>query len=173
MGIPFVKDKMEDKPTERKYGQIPIRTTIVCAYIYKKTPDGPRFLILKRASRYMYGLWQQVAGGIEDGETAIQAIIREIKEETAQTPKALYSADMTESFYNYHRNCIMIIPVFAAEFAPEKEVVLSKEHSDFKWVTVDEAKEHFAFHLQKSSIDIINREFALKEPPDELKLKFL
>lgn len=163
---------MEDKPNDRKYGQIPIRTTIVCAYIYKKTADGPRFLILKRASRYMHGLWQQVAGGIEDGETAIDAIVREIKEETGHSPKALYSADMTESFYNYHRNCIMIIPVFAAEFDSEKDVVLSNEHSDYKWVTVDQAKEHFIFHLQKSSIDVINREFALKDPPDELKIVF-
>jgi dATP pyrophosphohydrolase len=161
-----------NKLPEPEFGQVPFLTSIVCAYIYKKTGDGPKFLILKRASRYMHGLWQQVAGRIEPGETGIQAIVREIEEETGHRPKALYSADMTESFYNYHRNCIMIIPVFAAEFDLGKEVILSKEHSEFKWVTVDQAKEHFAFHLQKSSIDIINREFALKDPPAELKIDF-
>ena len=96
----------------RKKGHIPVRSSIVCAYIFARRPEGARFLLLKRKSLYMFGLWQQVAGSVEVGEKAVEAIMREIREETGVTPMALYSADIVESFFNVDRNCIEMIPVF-------------------------------------------------------------
>jgi len=155
----------------KKIGHIPVRSSFVCAYIFSRRPEGVRHLILKRKSRYMFGLWQQVAGAVEVGETAIEAVLREIKEETGNSPIALYSADLTESFFNADYNCIELIPVFVAEFDPKATIALSPEHSEFKWVTVAEAQEHFAFHLQKESVELLEREFVQKIPPEELKIK--
>jgi dATP pyrophosphohydrolase len=112
----------------------------------------------------MFGLWQQVAGRIEKGETAPQAVLREIKEETGLIPTALYSADIVEIFYEDNHKCIHIIPVFAAVADPKANVVLSDEHSDCKWVSASHAKKYVTFVQQKSSIDIVNKEFALKKP---------
>ncbi len=152
---------------------IPIRTCVVSAYIFRKKADQIQFLIIKRKSPYMFGLWQQVAGKIEKGETAPQAALREIKEETGLIPKALYSADIVEIFYEDNHKCIHIIPVFAAITDSKAKVVLSEEHSHFKWVSAKQAIRDMAFVQQKSSIDIINREFALKKPPEELKIKVI
>lgn len=116
----------------------------------------------------MFGLWQQVAGKIEKGETAPRAALREIKEETGILPKALYSADIVETFYEDNHKCIHIIPVFAAIADPKAQVILSEEHSEYKWVSAAQAIKHMTFVQQKSSIEIINREFALKKPPKEL-----
>jgi dATP pyrophosphohydrolase len=151
---------------------IPIRTSIVCAYIFQRQKEGPRFLLLKRKSSYMYGLWQQVAGKIESGETATQAILREIEEEIGNWPKNLYSADIVESFYDTTHNCIHMVPVFVAEIGAKDWVVLSEEHSDYKWLTVSEARELLSFTQQKISIDLIEREFVLKKPPKELRIEF-
>jgi dihydroneopterin triphosphate diphosphatase len=161
---------MIDMKSPNQPGKIPIRTRVVCAYIFKKETGKTKFLILKRNSRYMYGLWQQVAGRIEKGETAVQAILREIKEETGLTPKAFYSADMVESFYDDKHNCIHIIPVFVAVIDSKAKVVLSDEHSQFKWVSANQAKKLVSFLQQKTSIGIIEKEFARKKPPGELRI---
>jgi dihydroneopterin triphosphate diphosphatase len=147
---------------------IPIKTSVVCVYVFRNQPEGAEFLLLKRKSRYLFGLWGQVAGKIENGETVIQAAFREIKEETGQIPKSLYSCDIVEIFYDIEYNCLQMVPVFAAKLNPDQEVVLSNEHSEFKWVSSTEAKELMIFPQQKSSIDLIDREFIQKEPPKEL-----
>jgi dihydroneopterin triphosphate diphosphatase len=150
--------------------QIPIRTCVVSAYIFRRKAGRVQFLIIKRNTRYMFGLWQQVAGKIEKGETATEAALREIREETGLIPKALYSADIVETFYEDNHKCIHIIPVFAAIADPEANVVLSEEHSAYKWVSASQAKKYVTFVQQKTSIDIINKEFALKKPPEELRV---
>ncbi len=129
-------------------------------------------MILKRRSNYMFGLWQQVSGKVEQGETGSLAILREIEEETGNWPKKLYSADIIESFYDMLHNCIHLVPVFAAEIEARNRVVLSAEHTEFKWVTAAEAKRYLVFSQQKMSIDVIEREFILKKPPRELEIEF-
>ena len=161
---------MNDKKGGTPPAQIPIRTCVVSAYIFRKKAGNIQFLIIKRKSRYMFGLWQQVAGRIEQGETAVQAILREIKEETGIIPKGLYSADIVESFYEDTHNCIHIVPVFAAIADSKAEVILSEEHSAYKWVSAAQAKKYLTFIQQRNSIDIINKEFALKKPPEELRM---
>ena len=154
----------------RLSSQIPLRAAVVCAYVIRR--DTNQFLLLKRQSRYMYGLWQQVAGGIEEGESAVQAILREIREETGHPPRNLYSADIIESFYEVKFNVIEMIPVFVAEFDTSKTVILSVEHSEYKWVSALEAREHANFAQQRKSIEIIEHEFILKTPEPHLKIEF-
>jgi dihydroneopterin triphosphate diphosphatase len=153
---------------ENSQSQIPIRASVICVYVFRNQAERAEFLLLKRKSRYLFGLWGQVAGKIENGETVIQSALREIKEETGQIPKALYSCDIVEIFYDIEYNCVQMVPVFAAMFEPEQEVILSNEHSEFKWVSSPKAKELLIFPQQKSSIDLIDREFIQKEPPKEL-----
>ncbi|HBD83024.1 MAG TPA: NUDIX hydrolase, partial [Dehalococcoidia bacterium] len=43
--------------------------------------------------------WQEISGLIEPRETAWEAALREIKEETGLTPYRFYSADFVERFY--------------------------------------------------------------------------
>jgi dihydroneopterin triphosphate diphosphatase len=163
---------MNNPKNPRRYGDIPIHAAVVAAYIFRRGPNGAEYLLLKRSSRYMFGLWQHVAGSIEEGENAVDAVIRELREETGQTPIALYSADIIESFYDTKYNVIMMVPIFVAEFDSSLEVVLSNEHSEYKWVSAAEAMEHFTFPQQKSSLELIEREFVLKSPPAILAIEF-
>jgi dATP pyrophosphohydrolase len=162
---------MTKKKSGNPPGQIPIRTSVVCAYIFKREANKAKFLILKRKCQYMYGLWQQVAGKIEQGETAIQAILREIKEETGLVPKTFYSADIVESFYEDTHDCIHMVPVFVAVVDTKSKVVLSDEHNHYKWVSAAQAKKMVSFYQQKTSIGIVEKEFARKKPPEQLRIK--
>ncbi len=73
---------------------------VIDAYVFRKTKEGIKYLILKRAKTKMYEhLWQGVAGKIEKGEQAWEAAIRELKEETNLDPKMLFVADHISKFY--------------------------------------------------------------------------
>ncbi len=88
----------------------------------------------------LVGAWCQVAGGLEEGETAWQAALREITEETGLTPQRFYSGDICEQFYEPERDCISIFPVFVAFVDPTAWVTLNNEHSAYQWLDFDAAR---------------------------------
>jgi len=153
-------------------GEIAIKAFVVSVYVCRKKNGQGRYLILKRKSGYMYGLWQQVSGKILQDEKGWQAALREIKEETGIVPESLYSVDVVESFYEATQNCINIIPVFVAFVSDNCDVKLSSEHSEYRWVTAQEAMAYVSYAPQKMSIETIEREFVNKEPPETLRIDF-
>ncbi|WP_252362228.1 NUDIX domain-containing protein [Acinetobacter cumulans] len=88
---------------------IPIRSVIVSAVLLSKQGGQVKILLMKRVKEQF---WSHVAGKIEQGETAIQAIVREVSEETGVQVKTLYSADYLEQFYEASSNMIEMIPAF-------------------------------------------------------------
>ena len=60
---------------------------VIDAYVFRRTKNGIKFLLLKRSKTKIYEhLWQGVAGKIEKNESAIEAATRELMEETGFTP---------------------------------------------------------------------------------------
>ena len=58
--------------------ELPIRCYGVSSFLLKKDNGDYRVLLLKR-TRTVQGIWAGVSGKIEEGETAWQAVLREIK----------------------------------------------------------------------------------------------
>ena len=133
-----------------------VKIRVIDAYIYRKTKDGIKYLILKRAKTKMYEhLWQGVAGKIEKGEQSWQAAIRELKEETGLDPLKIFVADHVSKFYETHGDRVNLVPVFGVEVASDV-VLLSSEHSDFKWVDFDSACSYLVWKGQKKRIAVVN-----------------
>ncbi len=129
---------------------------VVDAYVFRKTADGLKFLMLRRAKTKLYEhLWQGVAGKIEKGETAWQAAIRELNEETGLKPKHMFVADHVSRFYEAFGDRINLVPVFGIEVDSDN-VILSEEHSEYKWVTLEEAQKHLVWNGQKKGIQVVN-----------------
>ncbi len=134
------------------------KTTIrvIDAYVFQKTQAGLRFLMLKRNVNKIYEhLWQGVAGKIEAGETAGETAVRELKEETGLDPKHIFVADHVSSFYETHGDRINLVPVFGIEVDTDK-VVLSKEHSSYRWVDLDEALRLLIWRGQRQGIKVVH-----------------
>lgn len=95
-----------------------------------------KILILKRSSREYYaGLWDFPGGTVEKGETLQQAAAREVKEECGLEIKL-----EKNYFYIYHyQDRDLNIYDFKADFV-SGDVVLSEEHTEFKWISKDEYK---------------------------------
>ena len=129
---------------------------VIDAYVYITTDDGILFLLLKRAKTKMYEhLWQGVAGKIEKGEKSWETAKRELLEETGLIPKKMFIADHVSKFYEAKDDRINFVPVFGIE-VNTKEVVLSDEHCDYKWVTIEEALDLLVWTGQKQAIIIVN-----------------
>ena len=72
--------------------EIPIRSFIASLVAVRETQVRHEVLLLKR-TQTLLGEWCQVAGSIEEGETAWQTALRELDEETGLKPYALYWAE--------------------------------------------------------------------------------
>lgn len=137
-----------------------IKSNLVEAHIFREINGVIEFLLLKRSPvQYYPNLWQMVSGKIKANETAYDCALREIKEETGLTPLNLWVVPNINSFYTAENDSINYVPVFAAKVNAKDEVILSLEHTEFKWVSLEEAKYHLAWIGQHRSVEIINDYF--------------
>lgn len=85
------------------------------------------------------GLWELPSGKKEPLESVTDAVTREVREETQLEVKPLdvvFTFNFTVEKPDEIRDFTQLI--FAVEEVAEKEVVLSEEHKEFKWITQDE-----------------------------------
>lgn len=129
---------------------------LIEAHIFRIKNGQLEFLLLKRSPEQYYpNLWQMVSGKIKENETAYQSALREIKEETGLVPEKFWAAPTVNSFYSPDKDYICLLPVFAARVNDEREIKLSKEHTEYKWVNPEEAKQLLAWDGQRKSVDVI------------------
>lgn len=150
--------------------EIPIRSFLASLVAVRKSEAGHEVLLLKR-TQTLIGEWCQVAGSIEEGETAWQTALRELEEETGLQPNALYSADTCEQFYEADRDAITIAPVFVAFIDRAATVTLNHEHSEYRWVSFEEAIEMVAFGGQRRVLSWIEDEFVKRTPSKHLLIE--
>lgn len=147
--------------------EIQMRAWIASLVAIRRLKERYEVLLMKR-TQSLAGEWCQIAGRIEDGETAWQTALRELAEETCLTPEALYSADTCEQFYEADRDAITIAPVFVAFIDAAAKVVLNHEHSEFRWVSFDEAVDMVAFGGQRRVLRWVEQEFIERKPSKHL-----
>lgn len=149
---------------------IPIRSATVSVFILRPARGGHEALLLRRRGT-LEGQWCQVAGKLEPGERAWEAALREVREETGLAIARLYSADYCEQFYEPERDAISIIPVFVGFVEHDAAVTLNEEHSEFRWVSFDEAANMVAFPSQRAALEFVKREFVERSPPRALRIR--
>ncbi len=133
-----------------------IISNLIEAHIFREQNGDLEFLLLKRAPyQYYPNLWQMVSGKIKEKETAYKTALREIEEETGLTPEKFWIAPTVNSFYSPDGDYICLLPVFSAKVKFDSQVILSKEHTEFKWVNPEEAKNLLAWDGQRKSVDVI------------------
>lgn len=95
-----------------------------------------RYLIMYRRDHPTFGEDPDLPGGtMEDGETMLEAVLREVAEETGVgvdegSAKELYSG--TE--YSAHGT---LYALFVARLDARPEITMSWEHSSYEWLTKD------------------------------------
>ena len=152
--------------------EIPIRSTLVILFVLRETQDGHEVLLLKRTTT-LAGEWCQISGRMEDGEKAWQTALRELREETGLSADSLYNTDICEIYYGATLNNINIVPVFVAYVDPQAQVQLNFEHSEFRWVSFDEAVEMVPYGGQRNTLRQIEENYSRRIPNKYLRIEMV
>jgi 8-oxo-dGTP diphosphatase len=112
-------------------------TYVAVIGVVVKLDEDDRILLLKRnvRRRTSPNKWQTPSGFINEGESAEEAVIREVKEETSLDGTIKKSGSSFEVVDEWAR---WIIVPFLISVKSDKVVIDTEEHSEFRWVKVDE-----------------------------------
>lgn len=114
------------------------RVSQINCIVFKPERSGYKFLVLKRRED-RGGFWQSVTGGVQEGEDQISALKRELREETGISEfRQIINLKYSFSFC-LPRLGNLTENVYAIEIKPEVEVVLSAEHTEYRWLDFEEA----------------------------------
>lgn len=142
-----------------------LRSNIIAVYIVRPAVLGVELLMLQRPAGHRFaGAWQTVGGHIEEsrGETAWQAALRELDEETGLSTERWFRVDRPETFYNPENDTIYIVPAFAALVSADAEPTISDEHRDWRWQRVEDAAGAVDWAAMRDSILVVGE--ALSDP---------
>jgi dATP pyrophosphohydrolase len=134
-----------------------IRADGIAVYVYKRSGDVIDFLQLRRSrntGEYQHS-WQICYGGIKDGETAVKAALRELKEETGLKPRAMHQVEYLEQFFFRPHDYVLVMPVFAVMVDAADPLTLNDEHSEYRWIASTDIETHFMWRTQREAIRII------------------
>ena len=132
----------------------------VQAIIFKKISGRLHYLLLKTIPR-RGEFWQPVTGGLEEGETKVEALEREVLEETGI--KNIVRIIENVHYFEYSDHGIIkgytFVKeyVFGIEIQPNEKIVIDgKEHSQFKWCSFQEALELLKWDENKEALSRLN-----------------
>lgn len=127
--------------------------------IFKKTDNKIKYLLLKR-TKEKGGFWQPVTGRLEKGETKVEALKREIKEETGITDikrviKGVHSFGFVKNSHHVKEY------VYGVEVSPKREIAIDSniypEHSKYKWCGYEEALKLLKWEGNKEGLRQLNK----------------
>ncbi len=111
-----------------------LRVALVDVLVIRRRPTLEVLLLRRAAGGRHPGSWESVHGGIERGETPVEAARREVQEETGTEGGELYNLSHVEMFYRHERDEVAVIPAFACLVAADATVRLSDEHDRAEWL---------------------------------------
>jgi dihydroneopterin triphosphate diphosphatase len=144
----------------------------VLVYPYIAVGEDFEYALFKRADK---GYWQTVAGGGEDHETPLQAAHRELWEETGlptDTPllqlQTIEPIPVTE-FKDSHLwgDAVYVIPQYCfGAAASTRELRLSHEHSEYRWLPYPAALPLIPFDGNRTALWELHQRLHHKGPRD-------
>ena len=131
---------------------------------YHVTNDGTIYYALLKREPSTGGYWQPIAGGGEDNETPEQAARRETFEEAGIPADSEFIRLDTRSSIPVVDVCgflwgedVLVLPHYCFGVRVEcKEIKLSSEHTEYRWLTYDDAREMLCWDDNRTALWELN-----------------
>ena len=130
----------------------------ILALPYRVVNGKPMFCVFHRAD---CDAWQFISGGVEEGEAPYNAAIREIFEEggvkvdhvtVLQTRGSLPTSIYPNlASYNWPLD-VYVVPEYAFAFECKEEITISHEHTEYRWLSYDEAYEILTWDSNRTAM---------------------
>lgn len=108
--------------------------------IYRKTPEGPKFLFLYHGGRY----WNFPKGKLDGTERSFVAALREVKEETGLDRRDLFFKNYfrvnDRYIFTANKQKVFKIVIYYLAETRKKEIKISGEHQGYGWFNRREAQ---------------------------------
>lgn len=133
----------------------------VFVVIYQKQKDKLVYLLLKRKLHWKG--WEFNKGGVKALESENKAILREIKEETGQTPYNIIKYNKKGKFqYNLSLKdrpglIGQTYSLYSAQLKNKKIKKDKNEHSAYKWVSFQQAIKLITYSNQRACLRLVNK----------------
>ena len=124
----------------------------IMAILYHSDPNVEYLLMKRPADRGDY--WTPITGHVEKNEQLLEALEREILEETG-IGELSYIIDLRVPF-RYSKDGNDIEEHAFGVQVDTKEIKLSSEHTAFEWVDYETANGRLKWEEQKTSLQVLN-----------------
>jgi len=129
---------------------------LIDVYPYMMVYGEPRYLLLRRSENVLYsGQWRMIGGKVNSDESAVDAAIREFREETSQQPLSAWVVPTINAFYDPKADQIRYIPAFAFECGTN-QVQLNHEHDMYDWFNISDALHQLRWYEQKRILQLVH-----------------
>lgn len=139
----------------------PIQVLVLPYRIIKNKIEYAIFL------RSDFPVWQFISGGVEEGESKIQAVIREVVEETsiALTIDKIIRLNSKVTLpvecvggKDLWDDSVLVIPEYSFAFRVcGQKIELSPEHCGYKWLSYEKAKRSLEYDSNKNALWELNK----------------
>jgi len=138
----------------------------VQAILFRKSNEKIQYLVMKRTPE-KEGFWQPITGGLEERETRVEALRREILEETGIKDFVRIIEDVHYFEYSgphFVKGFDFIKEyVFGVEVSSIEKIVLDgSEHSEFRWCSFQEALELLKWKENKEALTKLNKNLSFR-----------
>ena len=119
------------------------------------TNDERKFLLLHHTS----GHWGFPKGNVEEGETELEAVVREIFEETGITDLRFIEGFIQSIYYDYRRdgNLVQKKVSFYLAQTLTRDIKLSNEHQDLLWADYHSALTTLTYRSARNTLISANK----------------
>ena len=132
----------------------------VFVVVYRRTPNGIKYLLLKR--KLHWSGWEFPKGGVNPKEKMQDAVKRELKEETGQFSLNIQSHNFSgkylykKEFQDRGKIIGQTFSLYSTEIKNSEIVLDGREHSDYLWASYSEANKKLTYQNQKKCLEIVN-----------------